>query len=132
MAELRDEVETLRTSLSKIEEAKAAQRQKDMLGYIRALPEEQMRGLSESVSPDVLDAMKKLVSAVMKGMGASEVSAETLTSQSGAALSQLCMWQLVVGFNLRELEVRNELQARLQLEADPDADAAEQAGSESE
>ena len=71
-----------------------------------------MRGLSESVSPDVLDAMKKLVSAVMKGMGASEVSAETLTSQSGAALSQLCMWQLVVGFNLRELEVRNELQAR--------------------
>jgi len=129
MAELRDEVETLRTSLSKIEEAKAAQRQKDMLGYIRALPEEQMRGLSESVSPDVLDAMKKLVSAVMKGMGASEVSAETLTSQSGAALSQLCMWQLVVGFNLRELEVRNELQARLQLEADPDADAAE-AGSE--
>ena len=36
-----------------------------------------------------------------------------MTEQSGEALAQLCMWQLVVGFNLRELEVRDNMKNML-------------------
>ena len=36
-----------------------------------------------------------------------------MTEQSGEALAQLCMWQLVVGFNLRELEVRDNMKKNM-------------------
>ena len=79
------------------------------------------------MSPEVLDAMKGLVSAVLAGIGEDEqdplaggggggangIGPDTVTEQSGEALAQLCMWQLVVGFNLRELEVREEFRAKM-------------------
>lgn len=41
------------------------------------------------------------------------VGPDTVTEQSGEALAQLCMWQLVVGYNLRTLEVREEMKKSL-------------------
>ena len=38
---------------------------KDLLLYIRTLPEQQLRDLTKTMSPDVLVAMKGLVNAVM-------------------------------------------------------------------
>jgi len=32
--------------------------------------------------------------------------------QSGNAIAELCMWQLVTGYNLRELEVREEFETK--------------------
>ena len=76
----------------------------------------------------MLEAMKGLVTAVLAGIGgddggaagaagaadgASGIGPDTVTEQSGEALAQLCMWQLVVGFNLRELEVREEFRASM-------------------
>ena len=58
--------------------------------------------------------MKKLVYSIMKGMGTSSVEADTLLQQSGSAMAQLCMWQLAIGYNLRELEVRDQLQRQLE------------------
>ena len=104
MAELRSEVEELRAELARAqseangeEAARLAEGEADLLAYVRSMPEEQMRSLTSEVSEDVLDAMKRLVAAVMSGMGASEVSPNTLMQQSGSAMAQLCMWQLVVG-----------------------------------
>lgn len=84
------------------------------------------------MSPEVLEAMKGLVTAVLAGIGEDEegdgagdpsggnggenvnrIDPDTVTEQSGEALAQLCMWQLVVGFNLRELEVREEFRASM-------------------
>lgn len=87
------------------------------------------------MSPEVLEAMKGLVTAVLAGIGedddgnegglesimgggeqegnANKIGPDTVTEQSGEALAQLCMWQLVVGFNLRELEVREEFRASM-------------------
>ena len=42
-----------------------------------------------------------------------QIGPNTVTEQSGEALAQLCMWQLVVGFNLRELEVRDKMKNML-------------------
>merc|ERR1712072_1042651 len=87
--------------------------QADMLSYIRSLPEQQMRSLTDTMTPTVLDAMKQLVDTVLTGVGDGEIGPETVTEQSGSAMAQLCMWQLVVGYNLRELEVRDEMERNI-------------------
>ena len=98
--------------------------------YIRTLPQQELQQLTGTMSPEVLEAMKGLVTAVLAGIGDDEdgedmignavaegnvnkIGPNTVTEQSGEALAQLCMWQLVVGFNLRELEVREEFRASM-------------------
>ena len=66
--------------------------------------------------------MKGLVNAVMSGIGEGQITANTVTEQSGEAMAQLCMWQLVVGYNLRELEVREEMKKQLLNGSSPGAD----------
>ena len=79
------------------ERARIETGQADLLAFVRTLPDEQMLSLTSQVSDEVLDAMKRLVAAGMSGMGASEVSPSTLMQQSGSAMKDLVMWQLVVG-----------------------------------
>jgi hypothetical protein len=113
MSELRNEVETLRQELLQTRMAKEEAIRKDLLLYIRTLPKEQLKMLTATMSEDVLVAMKALVNVVMSGIGEGKIGPDTVTEQSGEAMAQLCMWQLVVGFNLRELEVREEMKASL-------------------
>lgn len=113
MAELREEVSTLRRELDTVEKQRREAAQSDLLAYVRSLPEQQMAALTSEITDDVLDGMKKLVYSIMKGMGTSTVETETLLQQSGSAMAQLCMWQLAIGYNLRELEVRDQLQKQL-------------------
>ena len=95
------QVEQLRGELVRVqadeERARIETGQADLLAFVRTLPDEQMLSLTSQVSDEVLDAMKRLVAAVMSGMGASEVSPSTLMQQSGSAMKDLVMWQLVVG-----------------------------------
>ena len=111
--------------------------------------------MTGTMSPEVLEAMKGLVSAVLAGIGeesddddaedsrgfgrgsgkvvgaasvtgpgvedeerpigkGSGIGPNTVTEQSGEALARLCMWQLVVGYNLREMEVREKLRASME------------------
>jgi len=114
MAELREDVETLRKELDLVEEARREATQADLLAYVRALPEQQMAALTSEITDDVLDGMKKLVYSIMKGMGTSSVEANTQLQQSGSAMAQLCMWQLAIGYNLRELEVKDLLSKQLE------------------
>ena len=109
LSELQGEVKLLRDELEARREAREEELRKDLLAYIRTLPEQQLRDLTSTVSPDVLAAMKGLVRLVMQGIGEGKIGADTVTEQSGEAMAQLCMWQLVVGYNLRELEVREEM-----------------------
>lgn len=129
MSELRGEVSRLRDELDATKQAKEEQMRKDLLMYIRTLPQQELQQLTGTMSPEVLEAMKGLVTAVLAGIGedeeeamlgsaptegnANKIGPETVTEQSGEALAQLCMWQLVVGFNLRELEVREGLRASM-------------------
>jgi hypothetical protein len=131
LSELRSEVTKLRDALTQKRQAKEDALRKDLLLYIRTLPEQQLRSLTNTISPDVLVAMKGLVNVVMAGIsdtnnnnnGAQQVqqqqqvpspgTAETVMEQSGEAMAQLCIWQLVVGYNLRELEVREEIRNSL-------------------
>ena len=42
----------------------------------------------------------------------SKIKPDTLTELGGDAMAQLCMLQLVVGYNLRDFEVREQLKNR--------------------
>jgi Protein of unknown function (DUF760) len=113
MSELRAEVKQLRDELTRTQQSKEEELRKDLLLYIRTLPEQELRSLTNTMSQDVLVSMKGLVNAVMAGIGDGQITPNTVTEQSGEALAQLCMWQLVVGYNLRELEVREEMRKSL-------------------
>lgn len=112
MSELRSEVSKLRDELALIQKKRDEEElNKDLLTFIRTLPPQELKSLTSTMSPDVLVAMKGLVNAVMSGIGGDEgpIQPETVTEQSAEAMAQLCMWQLVIGYNLRTLEVREEM-----------------------
>ena len=64
---------------------------------------------------------------MLGGIGDGKIGANTVTEQSGEAMAQLCMWQLAVGYNLRELEVREAMKNNLNkiLGSDDDLDFSE-------
>eukprot|EP00980_Cylindrotheca_fusiformis_P030264 scaffold24613_cov176-Cylindrotheca_fusiformis.AAC.8 len=70
--------------------------------------------LTEGISPEVVETMKKLVEFVLEGgdsgKGKQELSprekAEMQMEIPGAALQQLSLWQLVLGYRLREEEAK--------------------------
>lgn len=113
MVELRSEVSKLREDLISTRQAKEEAIRKDLLLYIRTLPQQELNKLTNTMTNDVLVAMKALVNVVMGGIGDGRIDRNTITEQSGEAMAQLCMWQLVVGYNLRELEVREEMKNAL-------------------
>ena len=113
MSELRDEVSRLRDELTETKESKDEALRKDLLLYIRTLPAQELKSLTNTMSQDVLVCMKGLVQAVLAGIGDGKIGPDTVTEQSGEAMAQLCMWQLAVGYNLRELEVREEMKQNL-------------------
>lgn len=113
MSELRDEVSRLRDELTETKESKDEALRKDLLLYIRTLPAQELKSLTNTMSQEVLVCMKGLVQAVLAGIGDGKIGPDTVTEQSGEAMAQLCMWQLAVGYNLRELEVREEMKQSL-------------------
>lgn len=113
MSELRSEVEKLRDELTIARKAREEAIRKDLLLYIRTLPEKELRSLTNTMSEDVLVAMKGLVNAVLSGIGDGQIGPTTVTEQSGEAMAQLCLWQLAIGYNLRSLEVREEMKKSL-------------------
>lgn len=113
MAELRNEVEKLRSELTTSDKEQEEILRKDLLLYIRTLPQRELQSLTNSMSQDVLVAMKGLVNAVLSGIGDGQIGPDTVTEQSGEAMAQLCMWQLVIGYNLRTLEVRDEMRSSI-------------------
>ncbi|VEU33399.1 unnamed protein product [Pseudo-nitzschia multistriata] len=113
MSELRDEVSRLRDELTEKKETKDEALKQDLLLYIRTLPAQELKSLTNTMSQDVLVCMKGLVQAVLAGIGDGKIGPDTVTEQSGEAMAQLCMWQLAVGYNLRELEVREEMKKNM-------------------
>lgn len=124
MSELRSEVAKLRDELMVTRKEKEEAMRKDLLQYIRTLPPQELQSLTNTMSQDVLVAMKGLVNAVIAGIGEGQIGPDTVTEQSGEAIAQLCMWQLAIGYNLRTLEVREEMRKSLTGSLDTDNGAA--------
>jgi hypothetical protein len=63
-----------------------------------------MLRLTQDMSEDVVDAIKMLVNALMERLGVDITGPEMIIQQQVGAMAQLCMWQMVVGYKLREFE----------------------------
>mmetsp|Transcript_7178 Transcript_7178/g.12078 ORF Transcript_7178/g.12078 Transcript_7178/m.12078 type:complete len:296 (-) Transcript_7178:442-1329(-) len=109
MAELRNEVESLRAELVAAKEEKAASGG-ELISYIQSLERQEAQQLTYSISQEVLDAMGHLVGSILRDLDISQ--GEQVTQAPTVKLRELLIWQLVSGYKLRELEARDELKDR--------------------
>lgn len=101
---LSKEVAALRTELALIKNEREKELKANLLTYIQALPEKDMNRLTADIGEDVVQAIRLLVDAMMEKMGVDNTGPEVVIQQSVSFLAQLCMWQMVIGYKLRELE----------------------------
>ena len=101
---LSKEIDALRLELSVIKDNRENELRSNLLTYIQALPERELQRLTTDMSADVMESMNMLVEALMERLGIAGGGPEVVVQQSMGAMAQLCMWQLVVGYKLRELE----------------------------
>ncbi len=101
------EVDALKRELAVIRNDREAELRSNLLTYIQALPERDLARLTSDMSDEVMESIQLLVDALMERLGvdaASQGGEEIVIQQSVGVLAQLCMWQMVVGYKLRELE----------------------------
>ena len=72
-----------------------------------------IKSLTEGISPEIVDAMKMLVDFVLEGgaskKGSSMPKKEEMSMEIPAsALQQLALWQLILGYQLREVEAKGD------------------------
>jgi len=78
-------------------------------GLIASLGEKNVKTLTEGISPAVIDSMKLLVDYVLdNGKKGGARGKDDEMEIPGSALQQLALWQLVLGYRLREAEATGE------------------------
>lgn len=112
MEQLKEEASALRAELAISEQAKAQEERalsSSISAYVSSLPDAQLKLLTSGISDDVVAAMQQLVTFILRspdGDGALDKDAEVTLEQ--AKLQQLCLYQLVLGYRLREAEATGE------------------------
>jgi len=101
---LGQEVSELRNEIAMIRGERESELRANLLTYIQALPENDLARLTSDMSDDVMESIQLLVEALMEKLGVETEGPEVVIQQSVSVLAQLCMWQMVVGYKLRELE----------------------------
>jgi hypothetical protein len=101
---LSKEVQELRSELALIRNEREQELRSNLLTYIQALPDKELSKLTSDMSQEVVDAIQLLVDALMERLGIDLTGPEVVVQQSVGALAQLCMWQMVVGYQLRQYE----------------------------
>lgn len=83
--------------------------------YVNALDEEQRTALTNTITPSAQQAISELVSFVLQGAGqpGRAVPLDAQLQMERRVLEQLCRWQIIVGYRLRELEARGAASDRL-------------------
>jgi len=105
MSELRTEVEGLRAELAKTRESEGGGEQA-LIAYIQGLGRDDQQQLTNDVSSEVLEAMSQLVATILIDLN---IERDAEMEAPSDKLRELLIWQLVSGYNLRELEVRDNL-----------------------
>jgi len=108
MAELRSEVEGLRTQLIEAKQQLSAGNEagKSLIQYVSGLEPEEAKELSTTISKEVLEAMGQLIQNILQD---ASVEPTAVMEASDSKLKELLVWQLITGYRLRELEVKEEI-----------------------
>jgi len=109
MTELRSEVEGLREQLANMKQEPGDGGEQALIQYIQNLDANDRQELSKDVSAEILEAMSQLVATILIDLN---IDREMEMSVPTKNLRELLIWQLVSGYKLRELEVRDGLKDR--------------------
>jgi len=123
MADLRSEVAKLRQDLVQFANRRDARDEamaQDLIGYVNTLPRSEMAALTSNIQPEVLESMEALVYGILRQFGVSK--GERILLDSSDSMTKLCLWQLVIGYNLRELEVREQFKRSFEASVEVDED----------
>jgi len=93
----------------------------DITRYI-ASRQGDVKSLTEGISPEIVETMRRLVDFVLEGGDSGKGKKELTNAQKaqmemeipGSALQQLALWQLVLGYKLREQEATGDYKKLLQ------------------
>lgn len=113
MEQLKQEAQSLREELGELveqEELKEEALSASLTAYVTSLPEPQLKLLTSGISDDVVTAMKQLVEFILKAPGKKDgaLGKEQPVTIEGEKLNTLCLYQLVLGYKLREAEATGE------------------------
>lgn len=118
LSELKAEALALRSELEKVQRQAAQQQEAasvaasdSLSAYVSQLPAAQQKVLTDGISGDVVEAMKQVVKYILKMP--EELGMDETVSLDQVKLQQLCLYQLVLGYRLREAEAKGEAQARI-------------------
>jgi len=107
MAELRAEVEGLRAALTAARDATKGQDvEQSLIGYIQRLAPADQQQLTQTVSEEVLEAMSQLVAQLLIDLN---IERDTEMEAPMSKLRELLIVQLVTGYRLREIQVKDDL-----------------------
>ena len=83
--------------------------------YILSLKPEQRELLTATMSADAKEAATELVKYVLSGgvQTGQQLEAESDVCLEKRVLEQICRWQLILGYRLRELEAKGDAQKKL-------------------
>uniref|UniRef100_A0A7S1BW97 EF-hand domain-containing protein n=1 Tax=Corethron hystrix TaxID=216773 RepID=A0A7S1BW97_9STRA len=81
--------------------------------YLATLPPENVKALTEGMGSDVFETMQRLVDFVLNGGPEGKEKGQKLDPKKeleipGAALQKLALWQLILGYRLREEEAKGD------------------------
>ena len=101
---LSQEIQMLRKELAMLKTERERELKSNLLTYVQALPEKELIKLTEDMSEEVLQTIQLVIATVMQKLGVDPTGPEMILQQNMGQLAQLCMWQLITGYKLRELE----------------------------
>jgi hypothetical protein len=81
-----------------------------LVGYI-ASRDGDLKSLTQGISPEIVETMQKLVDFVLNGSASGKKDMDKSKMEMelpGSALQQLALWQLVLGYKLREAEATGD------------------------
>lgn len=102
---LKDQITILRDELLSIKAHREEELSVNFLTYIQSLPEQDIIKLTSDMSRDVLEAIHLLVKTITDRIGEGAPTPEVPMQQNAGYLAQLCIWHMVMGYRLREMEV---------------------------
>ena len=114
VSELESEIEALRAEVERLTRTSndSYQRQNELLDYIKSMEPENLRDLTSDAGVDVLDAINALIKRLL-GTDDTCKLASTTSEMTNTELSRMVKWMMVVGYSLRSIEVKFEMERSL-------------------